>query len=272
MTTFGTRNSYSKTDTDATFVRVKEDHMMNGQLKLAYNLQIATCNQFVLGYDIFQNPTDTRTLIPFLEKMKLVETENHHFIVVDAGYGSESNYTYLENELNQHTAVIPYATMLREQSKKWCCDERKVMNWSYDEIADEYTDSKGVRFSFYTYREKRDSAGFIRYVKEYKANTKNERFEDIKEAYTTKQNIRRIQVNPSWEYFKAKQRQQLLTEETAQVCKRRKIDVETVFGYVKASLGFTRYTVRGTEKVKRQTGLLIMAINMMKLAKLECKI
>lgn len=161
--------------------------------------------------------------------------------------------------------------MIKEQSKKWRSDERKVMNWSYDEIKDEYIDPKGVRFSFHTYREKSDRVGFIRYVKEYKANTKNERFEDIKEAYTASHNIRRTQVNPSWEYFKAKQRQQLLVEETAQVYKRRKIDVETVFGYMKASLRFTRYTVRGIEKIKNQTGLLIMAINMIKLTKIEVK-
>ncbi|MFP9084404.1 IS1182 family transposase, partial [Enterococcus faecalis] len=61
FSTYGTRNSYSKTDHDATFMRVKEDPMKNGQLKPAYNLQIATCNQFVLGYDVFQNPTDTKT-------------------------------------------------------------------------------------------------------------------------------------------------------------------------------------------------------------------
>ncbi|MEN0179232.1 hypothetical protein AAGW68_13995, partial [Staphylococcus aureus] len=45
---------------------MKEDHMKNGQLKPGYNLQIATNSQFVLSYDLFQNPTDTRTLIPFL--------------------------------------------------------------------------------------------------------------------------------------------------------------------------------------------------------------
>ncbi|HGL5478102.1 TPA: IS1182-like element ISSau3 family transposase, partial [Staphylococcus aureus] len=60
------RNSFSKTDHDATFMRMKEDHMKNGQLKPGYNLQIATNSQFVLSYDLFQNPTDTRTLIPFL--------------------------------------------------------------------------------------------------------------------------------------------------------------------------------------------------------------
>ena len=47
-------------------MRMKEDHMKNGQLKPGYNLQIATNSQFVLSYDLFQNPTDTRTLIPFL--------------------------------------------------------------------------------------------------------------------------------------------------------------------------------------------------------------
>lgn len=67
--TFGNRNSFSKTDTDATFMRVKEDPMLNGQLKPAYNLQIATSNQFITGYQLFPNPTDTRTLIPFTKRL-----------------------------------------------------------------------------------------------------------------------------------------------------------------------------------------------------------
>ena len=58
----GVRNSYSKTDHDATFMRMKEDHMRNGQLKPAYNLQISTNKQFILHYSIHPNPTDTKTL------------------------------------------------------------------------------------------------------------------------------------------------------------------------------------------------------------------
>lgn len=65
----GTRNSYLKTDTDATFMRVKEDPIRNGQLKPSFNLQIATSNQFILDYDIYQNPTDTKTFPLFIEKM-----------------------------------------------------------------------------------------------------------------------------------------------------------------------------------------------------------
>ena len=92
--TFEGRNSFSKTDPDATFMRMKEDHMKNGQLKAAYNLQIATENQFVLHYDVFSNPTDTKTLLP------LLETYPHELktVVADAGYGSEENLLRLDEK------------------------------------------------------------------------------------------------------------------------------------------------------------------------------
>lgn len=61
------RNSYSKTDNDATFMRMKEDAMRNGQTKPGYNLQIGTENQFITDFALFPNPTDTLTLIPFLQ-------------------------------------------------------------------------------------------------------------------------------------------------------------------------------------------------------------
>lgn len=267
---YGTRNSYSKTDNDATFMRVKEDHMRNGQMKPAYNLQIATCKQFVLGYDVFQNPTDTKTLVPFLEKMKLDEQASH-YIVADAGYGSESNYRYFEDELPQHTALIPYGTMLKEQSKKWQSDERKVMNWTYHEEEDYYVDPKGVRFNFHAYPQRKDKDGFVRDIKEYQAETIDAHLRKIPEALIPKGYVRRILVNPAWEYHKAKQREMLSDEETGKIYARRKIDVETVFGKMKACLGFTRYTVRGLEKVRKQSGILIMALNMMKLATLSRK-
>ena len=62
LRSLATRNSYSKTDTDATFMRMKDDYMKNGQLKAGYNVQIATEGQYALAYSVFHNPTDTRTL------------------------------------------------------------------------------------------------------------------------------------------------------------------------------------------------------------------
>ena len=66
----GNRKSYSKTDPDATFMRMKEDHMKNGQLKPGYNLQIGVSGEYIFSLALFPNPTDTTTLIPFLERLK----------------------------------------------------------------------------------------------------------------------------------------------------------------------------------------------------------
>lgn len=265
FSTHGKRNSYSKTDTDATFMRVKDDHIQNGQLKPAYNLQIATCNQFVLGYDIYQNPTDTKTLIPFLKRMG-IENQSPKYIVTDAGYGSESNYRYLEDNLSEHTPLIPYSTMLKENSKKWKSDERKVSNWHYNEKDDFYIDLFGVRFNFSAHRQRTDKDGFVRHLKEYKAEKYDINEELISRSLTKTGRVRKILVNPELEYFKAKQKTLLSSKETTSIYARRKIDVETVFGQMKAYLNFNQFMLRGIDKVRKETGIVIMALNIHKLA------
>lgn len=132
------RNSYSKTDHAATFMRVKEDHMKNGQLKPAYNLQLATCNQFIIGCQLFQNPADMRTLPTFIEHLNL-DKHRQFTIVADSGYGSESNYFYLKQQGNL-TALIPYGMMAKEHSRKWKKDPTKMINWTYNAKEDSYTD------------------------------------------------------------------------------------------------------------------------------------
>ena len=90
--TLDNRNSYSKTDPDATFMRMKEDHMLNGQLKPGYNWQINTENQCILGYTIHQTNNDTTTLAPHMESLKENLGKMPETLVADAGYGSEENY------------------------------------------------------------------------------------------------------------------------------------------------------------------------------------
>nr|WP_228428881.1 transposase [Chryseobacterium indoltheticum] len=92
------RNSYSKTDTDATFMRMKEDHMRNKQLKPAYNLQISTHKQFILYYSIHPNPTDTKTLESHLQGFEESYHKVQKELVADAGYGSEENYKLLKSK------------------------------------------------------------------------------------------------------------------------------------------------------------------------------
>ena len=105
----GNRNSYSKTDKNATFMRMKED-----QLKPAYNLQIGVNSEYIVGLDLFPNPTDVRTLVPFLS---VLESKNLKFknIVADAGYESEENYEYLFN--NNYT---PYIKPQNYEKQKIC--------------------------------------------------------------------------------------------------------------------------------------------------------
>jgi len=92
----GERNSYSKTDPDATFMHMKEDAMRNGQTKPGYNLQIATENQFITDFALYANRTDTLTLPSFLESFKSRYHRYARTVVADSGYGSEENYLFMD--------------------------------------------------------------------------------------------------------------------------------------------------------------------------------
>ncbi|MFO1441675.1 IS1182 family transposase, partial [Bacillus sp. Bva_UNVM-123] len=129
---FGSRNSYSKTDPDATFMRMKDDYMQNGQLKAGYNVQVATEGQYALAYSLFSDPTDTRTLIPFLDEIERRYFELPKHIVADAGYGSEQNYDDILSN-RKREALITYNMYLKEQKKKYKQNEFNPDNWQYDE-------------------------------------------------------------------------------------------------------------------------------------------
>jgi len=96
LSVLGERNSYSKTDKDATFMRLKDDHMKNGQLKPAYNIQCATNGNYIIEIEGFNNPSDSRTLIPFTNNILDKYNGKINKIVADSGYESEENYLYLK--------------------------------------------------------------------------------------------------------------------------------------------------------------------------------
>jgi transposase len=109
----GKRNSYSKTDKDATFMRMKEDHMKNGQLKAVYNVQVSSSNQYIVNYTIHPNPTDTTTLIEHLAQHEKSFNKPPQIVTADAGYGSEENYSLLEGKTI--TAYVKYGMFDKEQ-------------------------------------------------------------------------------------------------------------------------------------------------------------
>ena len=115
------RNSYSKTDHDATFMRMKEDHMRNGQLKPAYNVQIAVNSEYVTGIDVFSNRTDVGTFIPFMHKLEIAHKQRYEEVTADAGYESLDNYLYLE--ANGQMSFIKPSNYETQKTKKYRCME-----------------------------------------------------------------------------------------------------------------------------------------------------
>lgn len=257
----GERNSYSKTDPDATFMRLKEDHMRNGQLKPAYNVQIGTNQQYILHYTIHPNPTDTRTLIPHLQSLEACHYPKPTTLIADAGYGSEPNYDYCYN--HDYLPLIPYGKMYYEQKRKVKEDPKRWVNWTYDEGEDCFINPSGIYYPFTFYSQRTDHSGFVRSYKIYQREDWNHEWsgEEIKEAEWQY----RIYYNPTFEAYKAKARELLLErKETRELYGHRKTEPETAFGNLKANLAFKRFRLRGIEKVIIEFGLAALAHNLIK--------
>ena len=260
---FNGRNSFSKTDPDATFMCMKEDPMKNRELKPGYNLQVASSHQYIIDFDIFPNPTDTRTLIPFLKTIPTLDL--FQYIVADAGYGSEENYMAIIDDFEK-VPLIPYGMYHKEQSKKYRNQSKHRENWHYHAAEDSYTDLDGVHFSFSYYRTRKDKKGFQRQFKVYQADTEqmDERLNELAKTPTGRQ--RQTAVNLNWEYFKHQAKENLESTPGKEIYAQRKIDIETVFGRMKGVFGMRRTHVRGKQSVYNDIGMMLMSMNLTKLA------
>ncbi|AZR72140.1 transposase [Anoxybacter fermentans] len=256
------RNSYSKTDTDATFMRMKEDHMKNGQLKPAYNVQIGTENQFVVGYSIHQRPADSRCLIPHLEKVKEVTGKIPENVIADSGYGSEENYDYLEKA--NTNIYVKYNTFHKEQKKKFKNDIFKVENWPYDKENDEFICPVQRRLIYCKTKEIKTENGYTKQIRYYKCENCDGC--ELKENCTKAKGDRVIRINFKLREYKQKVKENLCSDKGMKLRSQRAIEAESVFGRIKGNWSFRRFLLRGLEKVKIEWGLLCIAHNLAKLA------
>lgn len=260
----GQRNSYSKTDTDATFMRMKEDHMQNGQLKPGYNLQISTNKQIITHYSIHQKPTDTTTFIPHFNEFKKLYNRLPTSVTADAGYGSEENYEYAEKE--QVTGYIKYNYFHKEQKKgKDKTDNLKtVSNLHYNKEQDTYYCPMGQPMKRVGAKNRTTSNGYQQSYAQYKA--KNCHNCPLRGSCHDQKGDRIIGVNHRLNALKAKARERLLSEQGIKHRKQRPCDVEAVFGNIKQNKGFKRFMLRGLKKVEIEMGLIALAHNLAKVA------
>lgn len=224
------RSSYSKTDTDATFMRMKEDHMLNGQLKLAYNVQISTNNQFIASYSIHQKTTDTNTLITHLDQHEKQHNEIPQTIVADAGYGSEENYQVLEDKGIE--AYVKHNQFDRNQSENIISKHPFTTDkLYYNKEKDCYHCPMGQQMQNIGTTTRTTSTGFTQTLTLYKA--KNCEGCPMRGACYKAQDNRTIEVNHNLNRLKQQADELLLSDQGIQHRKQRCFDVEPVFANIK---------------------------------------
>jgi len=261
LETLGDRNSYSKTDPDATFMRMKEDAMNNGQTKPGYNVQISTENQFITNYGIFWRPTDQGTFIPYITSFSDKYGFQSDEICADSGYGSEQNYAHMES-----IGVTPYVkyNMFHAEDKR---NRRNnpflVQNMYYNEAENYYVCPMGQHLEHIGDAQTKSELGYESVVSRYRAyNCAECPLRGM--CYKGAADQRVIEVNHKNNAYRAKAKSLLTSERGLYHRSMRPIEPEAVFGDIKFNHGFKRFRLKSNSKVAVEFGLVATAHNLRK--------
>jgi transposase len=257
------RNSYSKTDKDATFMRMKEDHMQNGQLKPGYNVQVSSSNQFIVNYTLHPNPSDTKTLPSHLMAHQAIYNQLPTSLTADAGYGSEENYEMLEK--NNIEAYVKY-NMFDKQQKTIKNDKNPFSKDKlyYNTEHNYYICPMGQRMEYVGEKSQKTETGFTQKLIVYQA-VNCDGCPLRGQCYKAKGN-RKIEVNHNLDRLRQKARTLLTSETGVNKRKKRVVDTEPVFANIKQNKHFRRFMLRGMQKVEIEWGLIALAHNLRKRA------
>ncbi len=261
----GERNSYSKTDNDATFMQLKDDHMKNGQLKPAYNIQCATNGGYVIDIKGFSYPADVRTLIPFMDDLLIKYRTRINRVVADSGYESEENYLYLKEK--QIEAFIKPSNYEIKKTRKYKNDISRKENMIYCDTDDYYIcfNNKKLEFEKIIYR--KNNYGFKSESRVYLCK------DCLDCSYSNKciksknkSGLKRIYVSKRFESLRKKSEENITTEEGIIERLNRSIQAEGIFSYIKSGMGYLRFRHRSMGKIIAEMKLLSLAINIRKLS------
>lgn len=263
------RNSISKTDPSATFMRMKEDAMCNGQTKPGYNLQISSENQFITDFALFPNPTDTLTFIPFLGSFPGRYGRFPKRVVADSGYGSEENYRFMDEAGIE--GFVKYNRFHLEHRPRYKPDTFHPDSLYYNEEGDYYICPMGQRMSRSGTVQTRTEGGYISESACYRAiRCKGCPLRCL--CYKAKANQRTIRVNHRLNAYKRKACELLTSEEGIKERGRRCIEPEAVFGQMKSNMAYRRFRHMGKDKVLMDFTFFAIAFNIKKLCSMMRKI
>ena len=263
------RNSISKTDPSATFMRMKEDAMCNGQTKPGYNLQISSENQFITDFALFPNPTDTLTFIPFLGSFPGRYGRFPKRGVADSGYGSEENYRFMDEAGIE--GFVKYNRFHLEHRPRYKPDTFHPDSLYYNEEGDYYICPMGQRMSRTGTVQTRTEGGYISQSACYRAiRCKGCPLRCL--CYKAKANQRTIRVNHRLNSYKRKACELLTSEEGIKERGRRCIEPEAVFGQMKSNMAYRRFRHMGKDKVVMDFTFFAIAFNIKKLCSMMRKV
>ena len=257
------RNSYSKTDPDATFMRMKDDHMRNGQLKPAYNVQIAVNSEYITGIDVFSNRTDFGTLIPFLKQVQRHHEVKYKEVTADAGYESLENYLFLEE--NGQLSLIKPANYEVQKTKKFKKQIGRMENMTYDAEEDFFICAEGKRLSLRRETTELQNGHFVTTAYYRCENCKNcpRRSECCQAKDPDKP--KEITLKKTFQEKRTQSQANITTEHGTYLRMCRSIQVEGAFALLKTDFGFRRFLTRGKKNVRTELFFLAMAFNLKKL-------
>lgn len=263
----GTRNSYSKTDPDATFMRLKEDHMLNGQLKPAYNVQLAVHSEYIVGVGVFPNPTDTKTLIPFMKQLESQYKQKFQYVVADAGYNSNENLSWLL--ARDYKTCIKPSNYERSKTKRYREDIGRADNMTYDEMNDTFTCAKGRKLYFERIRRSKSKTGFVYESRVYRCERCNycglrSRCQKTYYGMLPKSN-KALYISTNYQAMLDKNNDTFNSPLGILLRMNRSIQVEGVFGVLKEDMMYKRLRHRGKDTVKKDLLLMAFSFNLMKL-------
>ena len=265
----GERNSYSKTDHDATFMRMKEDAMGNGQLKPAYNLQHGVDSEYITWLTIGPQPTDTTTLIPFLKDAEKHLNFKYKNITADAGYESEENYLFLEE--NGQLSYIKPANYEISKTRKYRNDIGKIENMEYNEASDIYTCRNGKKLTVDHIRHSKSKTGYVSEKTIYRCENcescpyKKDCIKGNNCKTPLEERTKTLQVAKTFLKYRQKDLERILSDDGILFRTNRSIQAEGSFGDLKQDMSFRRYLSKGTSNVLAESILLAMARNINKL-------
>ena len=256
------RKSMSKTDPDATFMRLKEDRMRNGQLKPAYNVQLCIESEYITGVYVSSDRNDAGTLKPFLDKLKSEYDRRHENVTLDAGYESEENYVYLKDK--KQTGYIKPQNYEQAKTKKYKSQIGRKENMQYDPESDEYTCRSGRKLKAIYKSVRKSTSGYEQTVTTY-------RCEDctgcpVRNLCTKAKDNRpkEIECSRLFEELRAESLKRIISEFGIQLRINRSIQAEGAFGVIKHDYGFRRFNRRGLKEISTELALVCVAHNLNK--------